>query len=118
MTVEVDGADELVRELREAADKIDPAIREALVESSGRVKVAATAAATRHLGVRRVFDRWTKQGAGAIERAVETKGAGGAIFEFGTPSLPGGRPFMGPALEPERTALPEAVEKAVREVLP
>lgn len=112
-----EGADELAAAFRKAGSEIRGELRKTLFKGAQGVKKRAQASAPKQLDTSKISHEMTSSG-GELMETIETKGVGGAIFEFGTPTLPGGRPFMLPALEPEESALPDAVQAIVERLLP
>lgn len=116
MTGRNDGVHELVSMFDTAGDAVAAEVRKVLFRGGMNVKRAATAAATRELGVHRI-NMDIEQGDDEIAAVIESEGPGGAIMEFGTPTLPGGRPFLGPALAKEAPNFEQFVGQAVAKAL-
>lgn len=111
MASAVEGLDEMLSFLR-AASKVGPEIKKSVYRGANNVAREAQANATRH-AKRFGRPKVTLVDGGDISADVETTSGFGAIDEFGTPSWPGGRPTMLPALETEREELPDQVEKII-----
>lgn len=106
-------ADDVAAMFIRAASEVHGEIRKTVFKGATNVKRTARVLAPKHLHANAItFD--IEDSGDEIAAVIETKGVGGAIFEFGTPSLPGGRPFMLPALEPEGENLEKFVGQIVR----
>ncbi len=106
-------ADDVAAMFIRAASEIRGEIRKTVFKGASNVKRTAIGLAPKHLRTDDITFEIDDSG-DEIAAVIETRGKGGAIFEFGTPSLPGGRPFMLPALAPEGENLEKFVGGIVR----
>lgn len=128
----IDGLDEVVTAFETAAKQIQPELRKTVYRGAMNVKRAAVAGAPSDRkvpGIRRInvdiatggargrSSRSSVVGGDEVRADVEALSPLASIIEFGAPTLPGGRPFMGPALETEREPLPRAVDAVVAKLL-
>lgn len=108
----------LGRDIQEAARALHGQVRAAVFKGAIETKRAAIPLAPRFLGVPQIaFEVTENDGADEIAAVVETSGVGGAIAEFGSPTMPGGRPFMGPAFRDQVEATERAVDLILKDLL-
>jgi hypothetical protein len=105
-------ADDVAAMFHRAGSEIAGEVRKTVFKGALNVKKTAVGLAPKHLHTDDITFEIEDSG-DEIAAVIETRGKGGAIFEFGTPSLPGGRPFLLPALEPEGDNLEKYVSEIV-----
>lgn len=106
----------LQADLIRAAGALPGKLRGTVFKGGMETKKRAINLAPKHLGTDNIHFEM-EQDADSNTAVVETRGVGGSIFEFGTPTLPGGRPFMLPALRPEGPVLEESVDQIIEDLL-
>lgn len=96
--------------LGEAAENVTAEVRKSIFKGGMNIKREAQSLAPKALRADQINMEVED---GGLTAMVETRGVGGAIMEFGTPTLPGGQPFLGPALEIEARDIEKNVGDAV-----
>lgn len=108
--------DKLAADLRKAPDLLDAEVHAVLFKGAMKIKKAANKRAPKP--IRRSVQFEMADADDGVEVVIETKSEFGAIFEFGTPTNPGGSPFMEPSVEEDADEIEKFLLKAGRKALP
>lgn len=93
------------------------AVRAVMFRAGMNVKREAKKKAPKHVYKAHEIDVDVKTGRGVTTVTIETASPLGTIIEFGTPTLPGGRPYIGPACKAEAEVVERFLIAAVNRAL-
>lgn len=108
--------DRLQADLARAAGALPGKIRGTVFKGAMEIKTKAASLAPDFLGNPRITFEIVTDG-DSIAAEIETEGKGGAIGEFGSPTFPGGRPFMLPAARTQADPTEQAVDQIIEDFL-
>lgn len=105
--------DGLAQFFEQAGADVRDEVRKVTFKGGMNVKRKAQSLAPRRVPHGTDINMEIKDSGDEIAAEVETRSGFGAIMEFGSPTLPGGRPHMLPALESESEAFEKFIDQAV-----